>query len=323
MNRQRGSFSLILLFSCIGFLALGGFAYYFSHSTSEETQSPALALDAPRLFQEYRARIEQALNDPSAIQVTLNRNPNQFACLFSNTGSCQNMGGNFLLFEVKAAQEIPLSQIIRGSGLDLSSTLCSTFPSVNCPFQITAKWTPVCGGNACDNTKSMHVRVDLVLNDGQSSAQKWNIERFIEPRISLTATASCARQGGVQRGDQCLSKDAAERVPASSPTDRVNARAGQETHIDPYSEQGQNAFTCPDRIMIQGQEEYAVIDSLGHARVEIPASNGCPNAVDAFIFKCSPVGQPDQTVSRDGQWVQIEAILAPVCEEQSRMLQRE
>jgi len=315
MGKQRGSFALIMVFSCLGFLALGGLVYYISTTFSPSNQ--AQTKDPKEFFQSYKTRVENALQSQDAIQVSIDRNPNQFGCFYSNSGSCRGKGGSFLLFEIQNNGENALSHLIKNTGLSLEETSCNPFPSKECPFRIEAKWQPVCGGQACENTKSMKVFVSLRFDDGVSAPMQWSTDKFLEPRIILSASASCARQGGIYNGNDCLTGSAVERIPASDPRDNGahgnedirNERSRDQQEIPQQAE----TFICPETIVVQGMETIPYIDAMGKARVEVPASNACPNAFDTFIFQCGPVNP--QTYANEGQWVQTEAILAPACDD--------
>ena len=312
MKGQKGNFTIILLLSCVVFLTLAGVIFFLSTNKNENTQQSAV--DPKTFFEEYKARVEAALNDSHAFQVSIERNANQFGCLYTVSGACKGQGGNFLLFEKKDNKETPLSQIVRATGLNAEGALCNGFPSHDCPIRAEAEWQPVCGGAVCEATKSMNVKVSLRFDTGETTQTPltWNKTAFLTPDIALTASVQCAREGGVFDGGRCLTGAEAQRLPASNPT---SSRVQQTTNPASNQVQGQeqNVYQCPDRIVVQGIEQVPYIDASGKARIESPASNGCPNAYDVFTFQCSPTNS--QEYPNEGQWVQTEAVLAPACDE--------
>ena len=313
MRNQNGSFTLILCLALAFFGLVGGVYFFASDSKSEQEQQQARAI-----FDSSKARLEQAFLNPQTWTYSVARNPNAFGCLKSSNGNCQGQGGLFVTYD----SEGPLSQLNFASGLNAQGMGCQGFPSPECAVRIETKWEPVCSPNGpCDHTRSARIFARLILDDGKSSPEEWTKESLVTPHVELSQAVVCERGGGVWALTECLTHDqASQRQIASGGTGGIGASAeGSAASNGPalaasYEEDAQpRAYlpdaVCPPQQIIQGEWVNVEMLTPNRGQVRVPAMNGCP-AEDTFIFQCQPISNRD----REGQWVQIEAQMAPPCD---------
>lgn len=316
---QSGNVMVLLLLLLVG-LAGGGY-YFFSPSKVSETEQAER--DARAAFDEAVAALEKAMNDPRQIDASLDRNT-AFQCLFSLDGNCQGKGGNFLLYESRQSSR-PLSQLARNAGFDRYGSLCKGYPSKDCPIQAETIWEPACNNVHCEGTKSFRVkaRVTLTSINGTQPPLTWNKEGMFAPEIQLSQAAVCARGGGTWSGTECLTPGQVAERQIASPE---GARAEEPPRDDRASPdmpapEMPIQFYCPAQIVVQGT--YYPVQKITEDRgqVSVPAS-ACPagNTPDVFVFQCAarPLGEgeapPVPGSSAEGQWIQVEAVMAPACD---------
>lgn len=294
-------------------LGLGVSTVWFSSGSDSSAKSQ----DPKVVFEELKKQASEAMKSPRAIDASLERNPNSFACLFSADGVCAGRGGSFQFFEDISAQ--PISQLMRDMGTNPSRIGCKGFPSVACPLRVEAIWIPVCADNRCENTKSFKVKMKVIYNAGlPGEAEEWSQEDLYSPPIKITEGIACARGGGVWAGTECLSPaQASERNIASNQNNGVIAPNGMnESQIRQEEVQmggagGGPEPTCPNQIQLQSQYWSLEMLSPGRGQVRMPAVNGCP-AEDYFTFQCMP--KVPAEFEGEGQWIQVEASMAPTCD---------
>jgi len=149
---------------------------------------------------------------------------------------------------------------------------------------------------------------------------QWTKEGLFSPQIALSASAACERGGGVWANTECLSAaQAAERQIASSPkTEAVNATP-PENLDQPLPEQAQTPvqYECPNQIVVQGQYYPVQWLAADRAQVSVPAMS-CPGGglQDVFVFQCA--AKTPAAFPGEGQWIQVEAVMAPPCDESGR-----
>jgi hypothetical protein len=320
LRNQKGNFVLITIFGLGVLLCLGGVYYAISDASDAGRK---LASDPKLVMTDLQERVERALANPIAIDASVERNSNQFACLFSVSGACRGYGGVFLLYEGAASQ--PVSQLMRGSGVSFDGVGCSGFPSEACPFRVETLWEPVCGPGACENTKSIKVKARVTYNPGGAEPFLWNKEAMFTPALRLSQGVVCERGGGIWAATECLTAEQAaqRRVASTLPKgalqneglrDAAEAydRARAENPTQQQTPAEELEAICPETIVVQGQ--FYTIEYLapGRSQVHVPALNGCP-AEDTFVFQCTP--KTPATFEGEGQWVQVEAVMAPNCDE--------
>jgi hypothetical protein len=153
--------------------------------------------------------------------------------------------------------------------------------------------------------------VTVKLDDGKQK-DEWSKEAHTTPTLKLSAAVSCERDGRVWALTECLTNEqAAQRQIASSsgaPAAAVNAAMPPLTEPAPAPEPPR--VICDNEIVLQGETYPLSYTSQNRAEAAVPAMNGCP-AEDVFVFQC----QPKSTDDPYGQWVQIEAKMAPACED--------
>jgi hypothetical protein len=314
MVSQRGSIVFALCLA-LGFLALfGGVYYVFSSSMLESAR-----VNPEAAFDDLVAQVDRAMSQPGVMNASVERNPNPFACLYTTTADCDGRGGPFQIYEGAEAGARPLSQLIQDAGLTAEGAGCRGFPSEACPLRVEARWQPVCSAGArCEGTRSARIQVKVLLQ-GVSYPRDWEREEVITPALKLSAAVSCERGGGVWALTECLSHEqASQRQIASGP-----ARAGLLREPEEREERLEQQLAavapevhCPDQLNIQGQYHYLEYISPGRSQARTPAMNGCPGE-DVFVFQCQP-RQPDD---REGQWIQVEAQMAPNCDAYGRPIE--
>lgn len=324
---QKGNILLMLVFGIVVLACLGGF-YYAMDSASNGNRK--LASDPKLVMQELQERVERAFANPTAIDASLERNPNQFACLFTVTAACRGYGGTFLLYETPQGQ--PVSQLIKTNGISFDGAGCTGYPSESCPFRVETSWTPACAPGACENTKSVNLHAVVSYNTGNGDPLTWTKDALFTPALRLSQGVMCERGGGIWAGTECLTPDqAAQRKVASAlPRKLPPPSQGLNDARDAYNrEQAENGgqgqvgippaeeFICPDSMPIQGQ--VYTLEQLGNSRaqVHVPALNNCP-AEDLFVFQCT--AKNPASFEGEGQWVQVEAVMAPACDERGTPL---
>lgn len=309
-----------MLLLAFGALVVVFGAWYALHSGAEPEKQGA---DPKVTFEEMKTRVQKVMGNPSLISMNVERNPNPFACLFSALGKCQGYGGLFVMFEDAKPQSAGLSQMMRGTGLSADGMGCNTFPSPQCPIRLEALWKPVCGNSYCENTRAFTVKAVLVLKTSEEAEpMKWEHDGQFNPELKLSKGVSCERNGGIWSGTACLSNSeaAAQRQIAQL------GAAGNNPAIAQMVQESRPVMAedliCPDSIPIQGQvytlERLSRQDGgdggyTGAAirgRVRIPSMSGCPGE-DSFTFQCQQK-LPAQ-FEGEGQWIQVEAQMAPPC----------
>jgi hypothetical protein len=305
MGNQRGSMMLLVAFLLA--IALGAGGIYVIYSTTGSAEAP---VTAEAQYENIRQRVEHALKDATALNYSVQKNSNSFSCLSSADSNCKGAGGYFLLFE---NADSPVSQLGKRGGLRADGAGCDSYPSFECPIRVEAKWEPICQSPYCEGTRSGRIKVKVSLH-AEGAPQHWEKETRFNPQVELSQAVLCARDGKVWALSECLShEEIAQRKLASG---TQNPRAMQLAAPTAGIGQGQvvmpeEEVVCPSSLPIQG--EYLPLEpiSVNRARARYPAVNGCPGAEDIFTFQCQPL-EPN---ARDGQWVQVEAQMAPGCDE--------
>ncbi len=311
MRNQAGSIFLSVSL-LLGLAVVAGLFFFFSRGSENSA-----VVDSRSGFQELKTRVEQAMENPAAVNTSLERNPNAFACLYSSIADCRNSGGLFVLYEGTGSSAEALSQLMKAWGVTPDGAGCKNFPSVECPLRVEAAWEPVCSPNGpCENTRSGRMKVRVSLSDGVSAGDEWYKEKLFTPTIKVTQSVSCERAGNVWTGLECLSPDqAAQRQIASGSSSPTPATVPPilPAEKNPWEVDGAQVpeVTCSDQLEIQGQ--FYVLEYIGPNRAftRVPAINNCPGAMDVFVFQCQLKTPED----REGQWVQVEAQMAPNCDE--------
>lgn len=298
--------------------ALSGVYWYFSApSTSQISKDPKV------VFEELKNQVEEAMKSPRAIDATLERNPNPFACLYQAEANCTGRGGQVQFFEDVNAQ--PISQLLRDSGLTKERVGCKGFPNANCPFRIEAAWQPVCDSNRCEGTKSFRIKVKVIYSAGTSqSPEEWSHEEMYSPTIKISENTNCVRGGGIWSGTECLTPDQANDRNIASKNgvigpngmneDQMRREEGMMGASSGGNDAGSNGVResiCPNQIALQSQYWSLEMLSPGRGQVRMPAVNGCP-AEDVFVFQCMP--KVPAEFEGEGQWIQVEAQMAPHCD---------
>ncbi len=301
----------MLLFAFAGACALGGGYYFFAVENNAEKK----IVNPKELVQRYQSRIQAILGDHAALNASVSRNPNAFACLSSVTADCTSKAGLFVLYPSQNA--LAISQLPNNAGISEDGDACNTYPSKDCPLHIEASWEPVCKAGGCVDTKSfqMSVAVRYDAND-HAPVLDWKSDSvLVTPDVRLSAEVQCARSGGMLSGSSCVT-GGSDRAIASSDNPNVVVPAQQAPNgMTP----GDERLVCPQTIPVQGNNYPAQMSSPGKADVMIPAVNQCPNAVDTYNFMCRPNSSP--TFENEGIWVQTGASLAPPCDENGHPLQ--
>ncbi len=299
-------------------LAVAVGAWFHLGSGDREPASGYGSASPEKIVEEYRTRLVAAVESKAAMNFSVARNPAQFACLSSVSGSCQGAGGNFQLYPFEDPSAQPLTQLAYSTGLQLSGVGCNGFPSATCPLRLESRWVPVCGSGACDNVRTIRVEVSVVYSDGTNSYSARE-ERLVQPTVQLSESVRCAREQGFYDGRQCVRGNYAreERAVASTADRNGPERAAQEVPANYRPDPRDFPLRCPDDIEIQGYTYPAELVAPGKARVRIPAINNCPGAHDTFIFSCVVIPANENPYARDdeGKWQQSEAITAPPCDE--------
>jgi hypothetical protein len=299
----------------LGLSALGGI--YWAYQSDSKPDSP----DPRAAFEQVRERVEQAMNEPRILNASVERNPNPFACLYTATADCRQGGGLFLLYEGVEPSAQTISQLNRNNGLSIEGFGCRGFPGPSCPIRVEAEWAPVCGASGpCENTRSARITARVILSSGEIT-DEWSKESLVTPTLKLSEAVTCERGGGVWALTECLSHDqAAQRELASrgEARERFDPRLLERPDDPPPAAEPQEAprVSCDNEIMIQGEAYPLQYISHNRAQAFVPAMNGCP-AEDLFVFQCQPKSPDDPY----GQWIQIEAKMAPGCDEQGRPME--
>jgi hypothetical protein len=90
-----------------------------------------------------------------------------------------------------------------------------------------------------------------------------------------------------------------------------------ETTPDPRSNDApqpvpQAIYECPNQIVVQGQYFPVQFLAADRGQVSVPAmSCQSPGYYDVFVFQCAAKNPP--TFPNEGQWIQVEAVMAPAC----------
>jgi|GEM_PF-6264159 len=315
---QSGNVILLLLLGLFVLGVVGGGIFLLS--PSKVGMENRTAEEARAAYDEAVASLDRALKDPRNVQDSLERNHSSFDCLFRSDGDCRGKGGAFLLYDVSQMKR-PLSNLARDSGVDSLGRACKGFPSAACPLQVETVWEPVCSGPRCENTQSIKVKAKVTLAPilENQVPLEWTRESTFTPQIALSGAASCERGGGVWANTECLTAtQAAERQIASSPKGKPDAITGpapdarEERPADP---QMPPQYECPNQIVVQGQYYPVQWLTADRGQVSVPAMS-CPAAglTDVFVFQCA--AKNPATFPNEGQWIQVEAVMSPPCDEQ-------
>jgi hypothetical protein len=323
LRRQSGNVTLLAIFALFA-LGLGGGLYYIFSPGAVDENAQRLK-DAKAAYEEAVASLDKALADPANFNASLDHNTAAFGCLYSGDGNCRGQGGAFLLFEA-ANPRHALSHLANDSGYDRYGGPCKGFPSADCPLRVETVWEPVCAGAGCEGTKSARVRAKVTLSAvaGNEAPLEWTKEALFTPPIQLSQAAQCGRGGGTWTGSECLSpSQLAERriasppggatpepAPVNLPPDST-AQAVQETPPEPVQAP---VYECPNQVVVQGQYYAVQFLSADRGQVTTPAmSCPMPGATDVFVFQCT--GKQPASFPNEGQWVQVEAVMAPACDQ--------
>jgi hypothetical protein len=305
-KRQRGGLALniLLLLGFFGFI--GAVAYSIG---SRESIGTSVALEE-EAFLRWQGRLAQI--SPEWVSASVERNPNEFSCLSSRDGACAGRGGLFLLFENKGSV-LALSQRNLKDGVSVEDQGCDSFPSPQCPIRVESHWKPVCNGSHCENTRSFQLSVKVLRHVEGKPLEVWQKEDIVNPVIQLGRAAECQRGGGIWAEVECLTPDqASARQLASAPSAQASPQGsslGYDAAPTSASEEVVE-YECPSDININEERFTLERHPGGKGIVGVPAMNGCPDT-DLFTFQCQakfPASFPNE-----GQWVQVEAKMAPTC----------
>lgn len=321
LRSQKGSFFVIII-GALFLLSFVGGAFYLLSTNQKSDSKAGASHDPKKVFEELRAQVEHSLDDPLAMEMSMQRNSNHFSCMFTSRGGCAGKGGGFLLFPDANPQSQPLSQLVKGQGLNIDGLGCQGFPSEDCAFRVTSSWAPVCAPGDCLNTNSFRVNVAVVFEDPKNPL-KWEKEALVQPNLRLTESVQCERSGRAWTGTTCVENGGGNRVIASD-SDRPDAnlrsdamdrngpvRESQEMP-EGFQKPQEDPYICPDNMTIQGKVYTLEMMGPNNSQVRVPAINGCP-AEDIFKFNCAAKNPP--SFAGEGQWIQIEAEMAPNCDD--------
>lgn len=323
LRGQSGNVILLLMLGLFLLGVVGGGIFLLSPSESD--RGNRAAEEARVAYDEAVAALDRALNDPRNLQDSLDRNHSSFACLFQGNGECAGKGGAFLLFDASQARH-PISHLDRAGGVDAQGSPCKGFPSVSCPLHVETVWEPVCAGARCENTKSIRVRAKVTLAPliDKAVPTEWAREAMFTPKIELSAAASCERGGGVWAQTECITptQDAERRLAGGA-----GARGEQPAPVQPEPPREERVpepvqapvYECPPQIVVQGQFYNVQWLSQDRAQVAVPAmSCQVGNQQDVFVFQCAAKSGVRNPASNEGQWIQVEAVMAPPCDATGR-----
>lgn len=307
MKSQSGNMVLFVCFA-LAIAAVGGLYWAFSSESKESAPDPRIA------FEHVRDRVEKAMNEPRILHSSVDRNPNPFACLYTVSADCRQGGGLFLLYEGVEPSAQAISQLNRSNGVSLDGFACRGFPGPACPIRVETEWAPVCGASGpCENTRSARVTARVILNSGEIT-DEWSKEALVTPNLKLSEAVNCERGGGVWALTECLSHDQAAQRQIASRGGQIDPRyleRPDDSPPPPVEPSDSPRVACENEIAIQGEVYPLQYITHNRAQVSVPAMNGCP-AEDTFVFQCQPKSLDDPY----GQWIQIEAKMAPACDEQ-------
>jgi hypothetical protein len=302
---SRGSTALVIALS-LGLVALVGGVYFVYSGGSKEPAPP----NNTEAFEDLKIRVNGALDQPAVVNATVERNFNSFGCFYTAEANCAGKGGLFQLYDGAQKDSPILSHLSRDGGFNAKGEACRGFPSAQCPLRVEAFWEPVCReGGPCEGTRSARVKVKVMLNAGEPNPQDWVRQELFTPQVRLGQSATCERGGGVWAVTECITPGEASQRQIASGGGQALAQAVPENLDQPTPVTPE--VSCPNEIQIQG--DYLPVELLGpaRARVRMPAMNGCPDE-DVFVFQCQ-ARQPDD---REGQWIQVEALMANACDNQ-------
>jgi hypothetical protein len=302
---------------------IGVSAYFLLTGSNASPTRSVASVDQKSVFEQFKSRVAQALNNSDAMNYTVERNPNAFACLSTSDGNCEAKTAPVFIFEKRDVQSDALSQIHPEHGLALDTMGCTGFPSKDCPIRIEAVWRPVCSPPQCEFTKSFYLKVKLLYQEGaEATPTQATLEQLITPDLKLSAAVSCAREKGIYDGLTCRRPGdtvAAPSQPESQPN--INSGSGLNEPVAPQQEPTTLVaqFACPETITINGNQ-VQVDATMAAAKVEIPTSAGCNGqGFDSFTFQC--IEKTPATFDGEGQWAQIGAQLAPPCDQDNRPME--
>ena len=316
VRNQKGSLVVMLVIGLL-FVGILGAAYYFFFSAIDE-KGRRPASDPKDDFEVLRVRVEAALNDNS-LNASVQRNPNTFVCLFTAEAVCLNKGGTFLLYESMEPSAHPLSQLVKENGLGADGLGCKGFPNDACPFHVETEWKPICAPGGCGNTKSMNVNAKVTYNLGDGKIQPivWTKEIMFSPLLTVSPQVLCEREGRVWDRGNCVNPLAQTRNFATDQRPPAPDMIAPDMPQIPPPPVQEVEYVCPTSIVVQGLEYTVETLRVNRAQVRIPATNGCPGE-DTFVFQCTAKNPPN--FEGEGQWVQVEAAMAPPCDEQGNPL---
>ncbi len=328
---QSGNVILLLMAGLFLLSLVGGGIFLLSPSESD--RGNRAAEEARVAYDEAVAALDRALKDSRNVQDSLERNHSSFACLFESTGECAGKGGGFLLYDASQSKR-PLSHLERSAGVDSFGAPCRGFPSSACPLRVETDWEPVCAGARCENTKSIRVKAKVTLAPmvEKASPLVWTKEALFTPQIALSAAARCERGGGVWAQTECLTpsqvaeRQSGERRLAGNQPPQIKSPGGGE-EPDPREARAPDPverpiYECPAQIVVQGQYYPVLWLSQDRGQVTVPAmSCQVGNQQDVFVFQCTAKQGADRLpASNEGQWIQVEAVMAPPCDSTGRPL---
>lgn len=314
---QRGSVKIWLAITVVA-----GAAIWAVFRFTGEDRSPASRnLGPEQVVENLRSQVLAAADSTAVVNFTVARNGAQFGCLYTADSQCRGQGGLFQLFEGTSPASPVLTQVVQGRGFTHDLRPCSDFPSLGCPLRAESRWEPICGNSSCDGVRNVKFLLTVTWFDGAAASHQTRDEKIVTPRIELSASAQCAREGGVFDGAGCV-KGGRERNVASVER-REGSAAGAEARSDRITmgseaDDGRGVdprdfpYRCPEAVVVQGQDVAVEWLAPGKAKVRTPALNNCP-AWDEFLFSCVPMSPP--TPDNLGQWVQTGSSMAPPCDE--------
>jgi hypothetical protein len=312
---QAGNVVLLLIFGLFVLGLVGGGIFLLS--PSEGDRGNRVAEEAKAAYDEAVAALDRALNDPRNMQDSVERNHSSFECLYRSNAECRGRGGAFLLYDA-SQEKRPLSQLARDAGIDSLGRPCKGYPSHACPLRVETVWEPVCADARCESTNSVTVKAKVSLFpliEG-TLPMEWTRDAIFTPQLALSSTVSCERGGGIWANTECLTQaQAAERQLASTPrTDSARAATASPPPEQATEQAGvPSQYECPNQIVVYGQYFEVSWLAADRGQVNVPSQTCPPGVFDLFVFQCA--AKTPASFPNEGQWIQVEAVMAPPCDQ--------
>lgn len=295
MKNYKG-FSNIVLIGLLGGL-VGLCVFIVQKGFLADTDEQAVSL-----MEELKDEVRAAFKSQVALQASIRRNANRFACLSDGGNACASRGGQFILYtKAESVQAEPLSQIPQSRGMSLSKAGCHDFPSANCPLRVETTWRALAAPKGCSNERRLALAARIVLNSG-TLFMDWKEDFEQDVKVQLNAKALCRCQGKRYANGECVTEENTNQL-AQFPRDQIDERDELDERYRDERREIASEPVCTEDVLFRGESfPISDVNEAGIGYIELDSTGADCQTFDTYRFKCVKQGKGR---ARTATWVYL------------------